>query len=383
MKKFLVIMAMGVFTVAAQAAKPCVEGNKFFDNWSIGINVGGTSPLLHSAFFPNMRMVGGITLDKQITPVYGLSFEGMGAVNPVLNGLNINHPSHTAFDRLTVMGLNRVNLFNLFGAYKGKPRVFEIEAVAGLGWGHDFACNDAGAVYNTMVTKVGANLNFNAGKLRAWTIAIKPALVYNMLGHTPACFDGRDAAWEVTAGFGYHFKTSSGNHYFSIVKPFDQNEIDRLNATINDLQGQVASKDNTIAAKDQALAQVNDALNKTAKELEECRNRELPEATTINSSDFDVTFAQGSAVVTTRDVAKLAAKLLANPNATVVIDGYASEEGSKALNEKLAQKRADNVKAALVKMGVAADRITAQGQGISTEYTENAWNRRCVCTINE
>lgn len=38
-------------------------------------------------------------------------------------------PSKTAFDVLDVSLLSKINLINLFASYRGKPRLFEIEAV--------------------------------------------------------------------------------------------------------------------------------------------------------------------------------------------------------------------------------------------------------------
>ena len=41
-------------------------------------------------------------------------------------------PSKTAFDVLDVSLLSKINLINLFASYRGKPRLFEIEAIAGI-----------------------------------------------------------------------------------------------------------------------------------------------------------------------------------------------------------------------------------------------------------
>ena len=46
------------------------------------------------------------------------------------------------------------------------------------------------------------------------------------------------AGFEVQAGITYHFKNSNGTHHFTIVKPYDQAEVDALNAQINDLRAQ-------------------------------------------------------------------------------------------------------------------------------------------------
>ena len=85
-------------------------------------------------------------------------------------------PSKTAFDVLDVSSLSKINLINLFASYRGKPRLFEIEAIAGMGWLHYYV-NGKGDD-NSWSTRLGLNLNFNLGETKAWTLGIKPAIVY-------------------------------------------------------------------------------------------------------------------------------------------------------------------------------------------------------------
>mgnify|MGYP002563508068 CR=1 FL=1 len=220
MKKIVASLVLCMAVIAANAQK-AVEGNKFTDNWSVGFNAGGTTPLTHSAFFKNMRAVLGVGLDKQVTPVLGLGFEAMTSINTT--------PSRTAFDNTNLSVLGTLNLSNLFGGYAGAPRLFEVETVAGIGWLH-YAVNGESDL-NSMSSKLGLNFNFNLGEEKAWTLAFKPALVYDMSadGTDNVCFNANRAAWEFTAGLKYHFSCSNGKHYFTIVKPYNQSEIDALN----------------------------------------------------------------------------------------------------------------------------------------------------------
>ncbi len=51
MKKiFISLFLSGVFMYHTNA-QTAVEGNKFLDNWSIGISAEGTTPLTHHSFF--------------------------------------------------------------------------------------------------------------------------------------------------------------------------------------------------------------------------------------------------------------------------------------------------------------------------------------------
>lgn len=93
-----------------------------------------------------MRAETGIELGKQITPVLGVSFEG-------LTGINTSF-SKTAFDDLNLGVLGKINLNNLFGGYNGEPRLFELEGIAGFGWGHDFVNSSMGADRSYMVSRL-------------------------------------------------------------------------------------------------------------------------------------------------------------------------------------------------------------------------------------
>jgi OmpA-OmpF porin, OOP family len=58
--------------------------------------------------------------------------------------------------------------------------LFEVEGVVGAGWGHNYNNHDFGGDANYFTSKFGFNFNFNVGEKKAWTIAVKPSIVYNM-----------------------------------------------------------------------------------------------------------------------------------------------------------------------------------------------------------
>ena len=376
MKKIVASLVLSMAVIAANAQK-AVEGNKFTDNWSVGFNAGGTTPLTHSAFFKNMRAVLGVGLDKQVTPVLGLGFEAMTSINTT--------PSRTAFDNTNLSVLGTLNLSNLFGGYAGAPRLFEVETVAGIGWLH-YAVNGESDL-NSMSSKLGLNFNFNLGEEKAWTLAFKPALVYDMSadGTDNVCFNANRAAWEFTAGLKYHFSCSNGKHYFTIVKPYNQSEIDALNDQINNMRRE--ADDNAAALKNanQKAADLEKALN-------DCKNQApkvITETVTNNKKTLEsvVTFRQGGTSVEssqTPNVERIATYLKNHKNATVSIKGYASPEGNADVNARIAKQRAESVKNMLInRYKIAANRITAEGQGVGNMFEEPDWNRVSICTINE
>ena len=376
MKKIVASLVLCMAVIAANAQK-AVEGNKFTDNWSVGFNAGGTTPLTHSAFFKNMRAVLGVGLDKQVTPVLGLGFEAMTSINTT--------PSRTAFDNTNLSVGGTLNLSNLFGGYAGAPRLFEVETVAGIGWLH-YAVNGESDL-NSMSSKLGLNFNFNLGEEKAWTLAFKPALVYDMSadGTDNVCFNANRAAWEFTAGLKYHFSCSNGKHYFTIVKPYNQSEIDALNDQINNMRRE--ADDNAAALKNanQKAADLEKALN-------DCKNQApkvITETVTNNKKTLEsvVTFRQGGTSVEssqTPNVERIATYLKNHKNATVSIKGYASPEGNVDVNARIAKQRAESVKNMLInRYKIAANRITAEGQGVGNMFEEPDWNRVSICTINE
>ena len=375
MKKIaiLLVFALGTFIVNAQSV---VEGTKFMDNWSVGVNAGAVTPLTHASFFKGMRPGFGVGISKQLTPIFGLEFQGMGYINTT--------PSKTAFDVSDVGLLSKINLINLFASYRGKPRLFEIEAIAGMGWLHYYV-NGKGDD-NSWSTRLGLNLNFNLGETKAWTLGIKPAVVYDMQGdfnRAKSRFNANNATFELTAGLTYHFKMSTGNHYFTKVKVYNQSEIDDLNVAINALREQVGSRD-------RELNNANQRISGLHKELEECRTKVVPIETVVKTArvpESIITFRQGRSSVDASqlpNVERVASYMKKYPDSKVIIKGYASPEGNVEINAKIATARAEAVKTILVnKYKINTSRITAEGQGVGDMFTEPDWNRVSVCTIED
>ena len=377
MRKLFTILAMGAAVLTTNAQKT-VQGSGFFDNWSVGLVGGGITKTTHNAFWKNMRATYGVEVGKQITPVVGMGFQFLANNNTT--------PSKTVFDQTNLSLLGRVNLSNLFFGYNGQPRLFEVEGVVGAGWGHDYYVKSQSSDVNYFTTKYGLNLNFNVGEKKAWTVALKPAIVYNMEvdGSSRNSYNVNHSAIELLAGVTYHFKNhSNGQHYMTLLKAYDQAEVDGLNAKINDLRAQVNDKDGEIAKQN---AQIRDL----QQQLNDCRNKK-PVVETVtkatNSMEQTVTFRQGKSVVDASqlpNVERVATFLKNHKDATVSIKGYASPEGSAEINAKIALARAEAVKSILVnKYKIAASRISAEGQGVGNMFSEPDWNRVSICTIDE
>ena len=376
MKKFIAVI-VACLTCSGIYAQRAYEGANLGDNWSIGIHAGVTTPLTHSAFFPNMRATWGLGIGKQLTPFFGMGVEAMTSINTTA--------SKTAFDNTNVSLLTSVNLSNLFAGYWGTPRLFEIENVAGLGWLH-YAQNGDGD-RNSISSKLGLNFNFNLGEAKAWTIGIKPALVYdlNACGERNVGFNANRAAWEITAGLKYHFRCSNGKHHISFAKLYDQAEVDALNEQVNNLRQTNVDQEAELTAANQRNAELE-------QQLADCKNQGpviVTDTITNHKKTLEsvVTFRQGGVSVVasqTPNVERIATYLKNHEKATVSIKGYASPEGKVEVNARIAQQRADAVKSLLVKRyKIAENRITAEGQGVGNMFEEPDWNRVSICTIHE
>ena len=373
MKKSIILSAF-VLAALTASAQTTVQGSKFTDNWSVELKTGIITPVSHSAFFKNARPALGIEFTKQLTPVFGLGIQGMGYIN--------TSNSKTAFDASDLSLLGKVNLMNLFAGYTGTPRIFEVEAVAGAGWLHYYM--DGPGDMNSWSSRFGMNFNFNLGEAKAWTIGVKPALVYDMQGeHNRSRFNVNNAAFELTAGVAYHFGGSNGSHHFTLAKLYDPAEISDLNNSINNLRSQVGSKDSQLATTTRQV-------NELQSELDACRNKVVPVETVIKTDRIPesvITFRQGKSVVDASqlpNVERIASYLKKHPDANVIIKGYASPEGNLEFNKKLAKARAEAVESILVKKyKIDSTRVSAEGQGIGDMFTDPDWNRVSICTIDE
>ncbi len=378
MKKIIVLAALAAGAMSA-SAQTAIESSRFFDNWSVGLDGGVTTPMTQHAFFGDMRAIVGLHVDKQLTPAFALGVEGTFGINTS----RVRGPqSEDLFDNSYVGAYGAVNLFNLFCGYPCERRAFDIEAVAGAGWGHEYETRKDD--YSYFATKVGLNFNFNVSE--KLTIALKPSIVWDMTTRgakkSSCAYNANFADVNIMAGVTYHF----GNG-FKCVTPYNQAEIDALNGIINDLRGTVEAQ----AAANAALQNTNDGL---AADLAACMSRkpevvkEVQVQTTNNLSSVRyIYFKVGSSAISADqqpNVEMIANYMKHNPESKVTIKGYASPDGPEDVNIRIANQRAQSVKDTLIKRyKIAADRISAEGEGIGNMFKEDSWNRVAICVLDE
>ena len=374
MKKMILlsVFALGALTINAQTA--VVESGGFWDNWSIGIQGGGTMKMSGTGFFKSARPAFGLTIGKQWTPILGIDVQGMGYVNTT--------NSSTMVDASDVSLIGRMNLMNLFAGYEGMPRSFEIETVTGLGWLHHYM-NGVGDT-DDLSARVGLNFNFNLGEDAAWTIGLKPAVVFNLTGDYPSkkmALNRKHANMEILLGLTYHFADGDGNRHFAMVNTVDPMAFAAMNVEINDLREVLAAKDIELVGLADELLVVQNQLNEARNKQVEASGKTIHILESVVAFPFNQSDVQSSQMASLEHVANYLKK---NPDANITVNGYASPEGTEEYNLQLSQRRADAVKNLLVsKYGIEADRINAIGHGVGDIFSEPAWNRVGICTIDE
>lgn len=373
MKKTILLSVFALGTLTMNAQTEVVEGGGFWDNWSMGYRSGGTMKMSGAPFIKSARPVFGLSIGKQWTPILGTEIQGLGYINTT--------GSKTLFDASEVALITNMNLMNLFGGYEGTPRVFEIETATGFGWLHHYMKGPKDT--NDLSARVGLNFNFNLGESKAWTFGIRPAIVYNLTGNFPQeklAFDKDRARFEVLMGFTYHFANSEGQRHFAMVPVVDPLVMAAMNEEINVMRETIAAQEAAIAASALEIADLQNSLN-------DCQNaaNQPAEPAVTNILESIVAFQFNQAVIQSSQmptIERIATYLKDNPGVNAVINGYASPEGTEEYNLQLSQRRADAMKSVLVdKYGIDASRIEAIGHGIGDIFSEPAWNRVGICTI--
>lgn len=373
MKKLVLFFAAAAMAVTA-SAQVTVEGSKFSDNWSIGIQGGLATKTTQNRWLSNTNPNAGIRLTKEITPVFGLVAEGIVYFNDRAQTKLMDRLGQTADYDLTARSreirtntfakalnvnlLAKVNLSNLFGGYKGEPRTFEVSALYGFGWGKGFGrynrwddgqtgfygselAEAKQGIYdyndgaNELNSKAALNFAFNLGAAKAVQIFVEPSITFSGLKDFKYNVDRSTV--QLNAGVVYKFKNSNGTHNFKLARLYDQDEIDRLNGIINDLRNR--------------KPEVKEVIKEVVKEV--------PVGKEVRVDDLVfVTFAQGKSTLTA-DAKKALDGV--KEGAHVQIVGTASPEGPAALNQKLSENRANVVAEYLKGRGVIVDEAVGKG----------------------
>lgn len=341
MKRILTIIAAAMISVIATAQT--VQSSKFTENTYVTVWGGGvtTQHTNGEDFFwggaenivKGVRPLAGLEVGKYVTPVVGFSVEGLAMFNTT--GAN------TIIDQHNVVGNLKLNLSNWIGGYKGEPRRWEVVFVPGLGWGHDYG--HARLDRNYLTYNLGAEVNLNLGKARAWQVNIKPVVMWNNYENTlkpvKANMQGR-----LQVGLTYKFgsKSKKSHNFVLCDKKYTADEYDALARRVAELE-----------AREPEVKEVP-----VTKEVVVYKDRVVEKP--IAPQSHLVTFAIGDATLTSMEKIKLTRFVQAyNNDVRVNIVGSAdSKTGTAKRNQYLSEKRAEAVKTYLTKsLGLAEENV--------------------------
>ena len=379
MKKLFLMLAAGMMAATVNAQNTAITSNKAGDNWYFGINagVGFTAGFDNDGYFKNTKFKGiapnaGLRIGKNLTTVFGLAAEA-SAYGLTNEKSNLN--SKTFINATNISLLGTFNLSNLFSGYPGEPRAFEVIALGGFGWMHQYG--NAFDKVNALTSKVALDFAFNLGADKAWQFYVEPNIVYALDGWANGVnanhgmkYNFNDAVLGINLGLNYKFGNSNGSHNFVKAQLRDQAEIDGLNAKINELRADNDAKSGQLSAKDQQIADLQ-------KKLADCEARPVQIVENVKKETVlqpIVIFRQGKSTIDPAQYAsvEMVAKYMRNhPEAKVLVRGYASPEGDAELNQRLSVARAEAVQTALInRYKIAADRITTEGLGATDKLSE-------------
>lgn len=356
MKKIFSMM-IALATMFTVANAQTVEGSKVYENFYVSFYGGVTA--IQNPSNSNVQLftfnvkdrqiagypVGGMEIGKYITPVVGFSVEGLAKFGTTT--------TNTVVSQSNVVGNLKFNLSNLFGGYPGQPRRVEVVFVPGLGWGHDY-----GDVYydrNYLTYNLGAELNFNLGKKRAWQINVKPEVVWNNYNNV-LMPNVNNLEARVLLGLTYKFgskgyKAAKSNNFVLCPYSVTANDYNSLAQRVSELENRKPVVDTVTVVKEVYLEKVVEKA--------------------VPSSNVTVYFDKGKYVVSDRELAHLeyyASK--ADKSKHIVITGSAdSGTGSLARNKFLAEQRALAVKRLLV------EKYGFNPNNISLEFVVDAFDK--------
>lgn len=370
MKKVILTIMVAALAGFAVAQEKVTVGNKFFDNWYFGVN-GAWEHQLGEKYMNSDGNGGvvGFELGKQATPALGVSFQ-------TLTGINTTS-SVNALDEIQFILNGKLNFTNLISGANERPRLFEIEGIAGLGGGREFFASRQCDDKNFFLYKGGLSFNFNLGKEKQWTFSMRPALVAKLGDGAP-----RNTSFELMAGLLYHFKNSNGKRYPTVMMAYSQAEVDRLNDEINDMRRRMNAMEDDVRKKDNENRNLMTSLNECAEKAEKAEEKAVDSfiepVVAFRKSVADVDMTQLS------NIESIVAYMNKYPELKVELKGYASPEGNAKFNQKLSERRAFKVKEILVnRYGIEAERIDAKGMGVGENFSKPEMNRAVIVNFKK
>ncbi len=372
----------------------------------------------------------GITVRKQFSHLFGLEIEGnrgtIKTYNRDINGGALGEPGsgsngvlaksaktevnwagslNGVFQLGTIDFLRRENAVNFYakvglGVMAFNPVQYANNDFTGAevynnkgNWGDD-VFGDRKGKYDRdfrlgMYVPVGVGAKFKLSEVVALNLGYTMNFTDNAVLYGPSSVSSNQRFGNLYGGLEFTLgSTSKENLTFAnpVATLYDdlkdvtlRNEVEALKQRVSTLEGAVA-----ILGTDSDGDGVSDRFDKcpntpagTVVDGSGCPILfpEVVEVEKVSTQKFSpIQFEFDSSVLKTSSYAELdrLSKDLRASGANVVLDGYASSEGSASYNVTLSQDRANAVKQYLVNSGVAASKITTKGYGDANPVASNA-----------
>ena len=293
-----------------------------------------------------------------------------------------------------------LDLANLFGGFK-HDRIWTPYIFAGIGGAYGFDNKQAGkylAEHASVLENYWEKAPFflvRAGAGVDFWITDKFALGVeanvNGLGdkfNSKAAVKGFNPDFQVNALLGATFRfggnTAPSKAYAAKIEAEEAARAAAEAASKAEAERLAAEKAAAEKAAAEKAAAEKAAAEKAAAEAAARAAAERARICAENSTN--IFFTIGSSTVRKSEMSKinkLVEFLLANPDYSVVLVGYADKlTGSASVNMKVSKYRAEGVQKMLIKLGVPADRISSSYVGDTQQpFAENDLNRVIVCTV--
>lgn len=353
--------------------------NTWRDGWFIQLGAGVNMPVMEG-FKDNDKKVAAtynLGVGRWFSPYFGFRFSGYFG-----NYVEAMKPGNMHFRSASLNGDIMWDMCNSIGGVNLSRPVSVVPFVG------------VGAAFNWRFSRYTDARNFyNKGELRknSWTLPVSAGLQlrFRLCKYADIFLEGRasfagdnfnnidgdqpvDIAFQGTAGVTFNIGGKNFNTYDPCA---DAAIISGLNDQVNDLRNDLAVTAAALAAAESQLpCPEAKTIVKEVPAANAGQTMAMPMLTTVR-------FTINSARVSSEEmvnVYNVAQYLKQNPNAKIVITGYADKNtGTASYNQKLSERRAQAVYDILVNdYGIAPNRLTKQAEGSSSQpYDTNNWNR--------
>lgn len=390
----LIAALMCVLSVSAQQSKTD-ESVEFRPHWDLQLQGGvgytiGESSAIGDLTSPALYL----STNYRFHPAMGVRF-GLGGWQG--RGVAVLTDSNYAFKFMQLNADYKLDLCTLFGGYNHR-RVVGVYLMAGAGLNYGFNNKEAASIaanspsYMEMeylwdsklfvAGRFGVGIDFRVGERVLLNLEANANVMSDKFNSKRA--DNADWQMNLLAGVSYSF----GKKYRTSQKWVEEQEAIKAAELLRQQQEEEAKRK---AAEEEAkrIAEEQERqrleAERLAKEEEARKAAEIRQAN-IKEYSEDIFFTIGSATIRKAEAEKvkeLAQWLSEHADYDVYVIGYADKEtGTEKGNLRLSQRRAEAVKAMLIKLGVEESRIDFGFVGDTEQPFKSAEkNRVVICTL--